>query len=271
MSTPSEGDLITSVHKNGCFSRPEESQEAFFHVVSTWTQADEKDEWAFPPVVKKAFSDRFGIDIQKIPVEVSAKGLFPWELACCWIDQDGRGTIQIRPNDRSLKLVQSEAILTHEAVHAVRGRLFSRIFEEHCAYAACYEAFPNTFPGWRAFLGPLFTTPKEVIILMLFIWGTWGIPMLFDWDVSYALLSCLSLSFLVFPCIRLLSRWIVWRKALKNIGAEWPSKEWKLMIRLSDQEIKWLSRMRKGDVRDAVHKKASCEWRWRYFLDEILD
>ena len=195
----------------------------------------------------------------------------PWELACCWIDQDGRGTIQIRPNERSQKFVQNEAILTHEAVHAVRGRLFSSIFEEHCAYAACHEVFPQSFPFWRAFLGPLFTSPKEVITLLILVWGTWGIPMFFDWDVSYVLLLTLSFSYLLYPFTRLISRWKVWKSAIKNIADEWPSKEWKLMIRLSDQEIEWLSHLKKGDVREAIHEKARHEWRWEYFLEDILD
>jgi hypothetical protein len=271
MSTTSERPSIASVHRNGCFSRPEESQEAYLRAASTWTVSDKEEEWDFPPIVKKTFAERFGVDLQKIPVEISSKGLMPWELACCWIDQDGRGAIQIRPNDRPLKLVQSEAILTHEAVHAVRGRLFSSVFEEHCAYAACYDAFPHTFPGWRAFLGPLFTSPKEIIIILIIVWGTWGVPMLFDWDIPYSLLFCLSLSSLFFPFMRLLNRWRVWRKALKNIAGEWPNKEWKLMIRLSDQEIRWLATLKKSTVRDAIHKKAGQEWRWEYFLEEILD
>jgi hypothetical protein len=271
MSTSSMSELVANGYQSGCFSRPEESQETYVHICSTWGQSDNEEECQYPQIVRKAFAERFAIDLQKIPVEISSKGLMPWELACCWVDQDGRGTIQIRPNDRPFKFVQSEAILTHEAVHAVRGRLFSSIFEEHCAYAACYEAFPHSFPFWRTFLGPLFTSPKEVVTLLLLIWGTWCIPMIFDWDVSYPLLFCLSLTFLLFPCIRLLSRWKIWQKAMKNVSSEWPNKEWKLMIRLSDEEVKWLAQLPKEEVRDAVHEKAAREWRWGYFLDDLLD
>jgi len=271
MATIPERNQISAIYKNGCFSRPEESLEAYLHTSSAWPLPAKEDGWEFPPLIKKTFADRFEIDLQNIPVEVSSKGLMPWELACCWIDEDGRGTIQIRKNDRSLKLVQSEAVLTHEAIHAVRGRLFSTIFEEHCAYAACHAAFPLSFPSWRAFLGPLFTSPKEVFILLLLIWGTWGMPFAFDWEFPYSLLFCLSFSFLLFPFFRLLKRWRIWRKAMKNIAAEWPDKEWKLIIRLSDQEISWLAALSKENVRDAVHEKASDDWRWNYFLDELLD
>jgi hypothetical protein len=271
MSIHSERALIASMYRNGCFSRPEESQEEYLRLSSTWVHPDDGKEWKYPKIVKKAFTDRFGIDLQKIPVEISSNGLMPWELACCWIDEEGRGTIQLRSNDRTQKFVQSEAILAHEAMHAIRGRLFSSIFEEHCAYATCYEIFPHSFPSWRAFLGPLFTSSKEIVILLLLIWGTWSVPMLFDWNFSYSLLFFLSISFLIFPFIRLLTRWRAWRKAMKNIAFEWPNKEWKLIIRLSDQDITWLSELRKDNVRDAIHKKAANEWRWKYFLDEILD
>jgi hypothetical protein len=271
MSSRQERTLLSTLHRNGCFSRPEETQESFLLATSSWFLANDDHAWDYPQVVKKTFSDRFGIDLQKIPVEVSAKGLMPWELACCWIDQDGHGTIQVRPYDRSQKIIHSEVILTHEAIHAVRGRLFSKKYEEHCAYAACHDAFPHTFPFWRAFLGPLFTSPKEVILLLLAIWGTWGIPILLDWDIPFTLLFCLSLIPLLFPFARLLQRWREWNKAMKNIAFEWPHKKWELIIRLTDDDVEWLASLRKKQVRKAVIEKAASDWRWEYFLEDILD
>ncbi len=271
MATAAERAQIAHTYKNGCFSRPKEPLEAFLQLSSTWVSAEPVQQWTYPLPVAKGFFEHFGVDLQKIPVEISSKGLMPWELACCWIDEEGRGTIQIRPQDKPSTFVRPGELLTHEAVHAVRGRLFSSLFEEHCAYAACYKVFPRTFPLWRTFLGPLFTSPKEVIILVCLIWGTWGVPMLMDWDVSYFLLGGLSFSYLLVPFARLVTRWRAWRRALNNIAVAWPNKEWKLIIRLSDEEILWLSRLRKADVRQAVHDKALQEWRWEYFLEEILE
>lgn len=271
MSTTLEKALLSSCNKNGCFSRPEESKTAFLQASSSWSQEDESTRWEYPQIVTQTFADRFGIDLQKVPVEVSAKGLMPWELACCWIDKEGHGTIQVRPHERGKKIVRSEVILTHEAIHAVRGRLFSTKYEEVCAYAACHDAFPHSFPFWRAFLGPLFTSPKEVIIILCIIWGTWGLPLLMEWDIPFTFLFSISFLPLLFPFTRLLRRWRVWNKAMKNIAFEWPHKEWQLMIRMTDAEIEWLASLRKKQVRHAVHEKALTDWRWEYFIEEILD
>lgn len=271
MATTEDRAHIAQIHTSGCFSRPEEPQEAYLQQSSSWTQAQPDSGWEYPQCVVKIFAEQFAVDLKKIPVEISANGLMPWELACCWIDSEGHAAIQIRPQDKTSRLVQAEALLTHEAVHAVRGRLFSSIFEEHCAYAACRKAFPQTFPLWRTFLGPLFTSPREVAVILCLIWGTWGLPMLFDWDVSFPVLLCLSLSYLIIPFVRLVTRWTVWRKALKNIAAQWPHKEWKLIIRLSDAEVIWLSQLNRTNLREAVQEKARQEWRWAYFLDELLE
>ena len=126
MVTPDQKNSLMNADRIGCFSRPDESIESYLLDFATWDTTEA--EWDYPRIIKKLFAERFGIDLQKVPLEVSSKGLMPWELACCWIDQHGRGTIQVRMNDSSQPRVSKDAVLTHEAIHAVRGRLHSSKF-----------------------------------------------------------------------------------------------------------------------------------------------
>jgi hypothetical protein len=269
MTVSSSHDPIQVADRTGCFSRPGEQIDTFLQASASWAQASSTEQ--YPRAVQKVFADRFGVDLHGVPLEVSSKGLMPWELACCWIDQDGRATIQMRYADAAEAPVPTDAILTHEALHAVRGRLFATTFEEHCAYAACCAAFPHTFPKWRAYVGPLFVSAREIMFLLFFIWSLWGIPMFMDWDVSYEMLFALSFLAFLAPVLRLVSRWKIWNTALHNIASTWPHKEWRLMIRLADDEIVWLSTLRPEDVFDAVRAKAAQDWRWRYFVEKILE
>jgi hypothetical protein len=65
---------------------------------------------------------------------------------------------------------------------------------------------------------------------------------------------------------RLQSRWKVWDKAMKSIVSQWPATAWKLMIRMADEEIEWLSALPYDRVLQEVEKKALADWRWSYFL-----
>jgi hypothetical protein len=252
--------------KEGCFSRPDDSEENFLSTAASWTPKGASAK--YPETVRKAFFERFSVHLGAVPLEVSSKGLMPWELACCWTDDEGRGMIQMRPLARLQKRVPLNAVVVHEAVHAVRGRLKAKKFEECTAYAACRAVFPESFPRWRAWIGPLFSSAREAGILIALLWISWGVPIFLCSSVSAWAVAGIDGVLLAAFLGRLQSRWNVWNKAMSAVVSCWPKTAWKLMIRMTDDEIEWLSKVR--NVREEISEKAGREWRWRYFLDELL-
>lgn len=260
--------LKSCVDRIGCFSRPDDSLEHYQEVVFSWNRSDTG--WSYPEKLREIFSLRFAVDIQNIPIETSSKGLMPWELACCWIDREGRGGIQVRPIASSQQRVPFEVVLFHEAIHAIRGRLEAPIFEEYIAYAACRSAFPVLFPRWRMWTGPLFSSVREVVVLLVLLWAMWIVPVALDVELHPFAIGAMNIVCLAYFLFRLKHRWKIWHRAMKSISTVWPEQAWALMVRMSDEEIYWLASIRKKDVRQAVQEKASLEWRWRYFLRDIL-
>ena len=255
---------MTIPDKEGCFSRPDDTEEGFRAVAASWAMPCGSS--AYPPQVREIFLKRFGIDLGAIPLIASSKGLMPWELACCWIDEEGRGSIQMRPSVGPQSRVPLDVVLVHEAVHAVRGRLDSSKFEEYIAYAASRDAFPESFPRWRAYLGPLFSSVREVSSLFFLLCGSWAVPLCTSigaWTVVGIDGAIMGLFF-----ARLQYRWSVWNRAFRTVSSAWPATAWKLMIRMADDEVEWLSKA--SCIREDVAKKASQEWRWHYFLDHLL-
>ena len=59
--------------------------------------------------------------------EVSSKGMWPWEVACCLIDEEDRPKIRVR----SLSNVNRNVLLFHECIHAIRARFCAPQFEEY--------------------------------------------------------------------------------------------------------------------------------------------
>lgn len=253
-----------AMDRKGCFSRPGDSEEEFCTIAASWNPSTES--WNYPDHLKAVFAERFGVDLQSIPLKVSSKGLMPWELACCWLDDEGKGSIQMRPSTRSQNRVPLDVVLVHEAVHAVRGRLGASKFEEHVAYAACRAVFPHSFPRWRAWIGPLFSSVREVLVLLILLWGSWGLPLFLKASIPASLVGGFDILVIAAFLTRLQSRWKVWDKAMKSIVSQWPATAWKLMIRMADEEIEWLSALPYDRVLQEVEKKALADWRWSYFL-----
>ena len=250
--------------RKGCFSRPGDSEEMFCTIAASWNPSAES--WKYPDHLKTIFAERFGVDLQSIPLKVSSKGLMPWELACCWLDEEGKGSIQMKPSARVQNRVPLDVVLVHEAVHAVRGRLGASKFEEYVAYAACRAAFPHSFPRWRAWVGPLFSSVREVLILLIFLWGGWGVPLFLNIMVPALLIVGLDILIMALFLTRLQDRWRVWNKAMSAIASQWPKTAWKLMIRMADEEIEWLATLPHDRVEEEIGQKASADWRWKYFL-----
>jgi hypothetical protein len=89
-----------------------------------------------------------------ISIELSKKGLRPWEAGAAWQDDQQSWHIQIHP-----KWKAQDEVMAHEAIHVVRGAFQEKIFEE-------ILAFRTSKSRLRKFLGPLFRTTKEPWILL---------------------------------------------------------------------------------------------------------
>ena len=250
----------------GCFSRPDEPEREFLAAAASW--APSEGSWEYPPHVKELFADRFGVDLGAVPLRLSSKGLMPWELACCWLDEEGRGSIQMRPSVGPKGRVPLDVVLVHEAVHAVRGRLNASKFEEHAAYSACREAFPGTFPAWRVWIGPLFSSVREVLTLLVLLWGSWGVPIFFNSSIPFWAIAGADGIIVSAFLLRLQRRWTVWERAMRAVVSHWPATAWRLMIRMADEDVEWLSEA--VHPREEIEKRAAQEWRWRYLLDYVL-
>jgi len=253
---------IRILDKNGRFSRPEEDLDSFLQQA----RVRQDTESIIPYRVAKAFSEKLHVDVETIPVEQSSKGLLPWELACCWIDEQGESTIRMRPLKKSP--ISQNTVLVHELVHAIRGRLSSSKFEEFCAYDVCAALTP--LPKWRRFLGPLFSSAKEVLFICLLLWCNFFVPLLFSLQPSLFALSIIPALSIVLPFTRLISRWRTWNRALYNISFHWPDRGRALLIRLADEEIVWLAQLSPDQVIPAIEERSSYDWRWKFFLSHIL-
>jgi len=254
---------IRILDQHGRFAHPEEQLDAFL-LQSRPLPAE--SEYLIPYPICKAFSDRLLVDVAAVPIEQSSQGLLPWELACCWIDEEGNSKIRIRPTKN--KKVSYNSILAHELVHAVRARLSSKKFEEFCAYDTCSALSP--LPKWRKFLGPLFSSAREVLVILLLLWCNFILPFFFRLHPHPLSLLIVPALCLGLPLIRLIYRWRTWNRAAKNIHAFWPDKTYALLLRLGDDEISWLSKLPRKQVPDALHNKATHEWRWEFFVEHIL-
>jgi hypothetical protein len=216
-----------------------------------------------PEEIVQLFAHQFAVDVRNIPVEYSSKGLRPWELACCYIDND-IPLIRIRTSNQPFQ----NAVLFHELVHASRSRLHSPIFEEHTAYAACATFFPEYVAKWRAWMGPLFPSSSSVTVLLLQTWLWWIFPAFFDQVPLWIGFGACFYPFIL--SVQLFRRWKTWQKAFDAISRRWPRSAWALFLRLHDSDIQWLSTLKRDEVVEEIRMRARSEWRWQFLYEKLL-
>ena len=258
---------VLLLDRNGFFARSHESLDDFirsgpmaFNNVSTPS--------THPPELVSKFWLEFALDVRSLPIETSKKGILPWEPACCWTDGKGKSFIRIRPEEEH-RVVSKDAVIAHECVHALRGRLFSHSFEEMCAYSVSAELFPKEFPLWRTWLSPLFSSTKEVLFTFLWMVGCWTLPWILDTDFSSFSLLLLSLLPLIGYVMRLQGRWRKWHKARTVLSSINPKNALSLLLRLPDEDITWLSKQNQ-DCLEKISERAKKEWRWCFFKEAFL-
>lgn len=256
-----------SLDRQGHFIKAQESLEEF--IASAPSLKNIATTATHPPEIVSYFWVRFALDIRSIPVKISKKGIFPWEPACCWTDTKGESFIQIRP-DSEHTLISKNAVLAHEYVHALRGRLFSNKFEEICAYTISADLFPKDFSRWRTWLSPLFSATNEVIFSFFWMIGCWALPWALNTQFSVFFLCGLSFLPVIGFLLRLFFQWNTWNKARAVLSSINEKGALSLLIRLTDEDIEWISQYTEKDFPTALKERASKEWRWSFFKEAFL-
>jgi len=262
MTDTQDRSRVASYDRRCFLPVPDESLEEYLSQAQTHTFLSDH---VIPQRIVQVFRDLFFVDITVIPVEVSSKGLWPWELACCFIDAQENPLVRYRSKTK----IAQHVLIAHEMIHATRARLISPKFEEYCAYAASAALFPNQFSRWRAWLGPLCSS-GEVVSLVAGIWLFWIVGMIFLWPGFFLWFWIFLCSSCVGLLLRLWYRWRVWRSAFNCIASVWPKSVWALVIRLHDKDIVWVSKISSNDIEKRVEERAVTDWRWQFFKEKIL-
>lgn len=210
-----------------------------------------------------------------VPICFSKKGLYLWEAGCTWYPDSVEDTplIQLRPAfehaPRYLGLYDCQEVIAHEYVHAVRAPLQSELFEEIFSYIISLE-FAKGFFGkalrlFRAFFGPLFEKPSEVIFFLvslsaLLLFGMYALSL-----ASYFLIGTfLAVGGLcAFFFIRLLIRWQQWLRCKKHLQELFGKNHLPLMLRLYDEEIVQFSGMPPEKIKQWIDGKVQNNFRWQ--------
>jgi hypothetical protein len=256
--------------RHGYFSRDDESFDHFLKFAPL-LEGGQTPHFPYPPVLISVFWQKFLVDIRNIPMEEADQGIYPWEIACCIIDETGRASIKVRRKTSSVySRVSKDAVLAHECVHALRGRLFSRKYEEIAAYAASEYLFPKDFPKWRTWLSPLFVSTTELVCSFVWMMGVFFASFVSDREFFPPLIFFVSLLPILFCIYRLHSRWTRWNKARKVLSSVTVKDIFPLLLRLTDEDIDWLSALSKEEAAEKIAKKAEGDWRWDFLKETFL-
>lgn len=251
---------IARRYRHGFLARPNESLFSFLSEPLPEQEAcDSSSEIA---EAREMVQKTIAVDTSSIPIEYNKKLLWPWEAACCCIDEKGTAVVYLGKRGE-----KSPPIIAHELIHAIRGRLNAPIFEEHLAYAICHKMFPRKSSWWRTVTGPLFLSPSEIIAFLSSVWIVCLLPLFFDWE-PHLFFFLPSGIFLLYAFGRLAFRWQRWEQAVKILKDLFPSSFYSVLVRLGDKEIVWLSSLDPSTCRRSVEEKAKSEWRWQFFLEE---
>lgn len=217
----------------GILPQEEETEEFFLKRGEQWTNCTPSNVpliFSTHPTWVKIFRD--------------SKHLSLWEKGCTLIyPSDGYPEIYLRPG-----LKEESEVLSHELVHAIRTPLNSRFFEELMAYQTSSKK-------WRAYLGPIFTTPFETVLFLLFATLPYLGFLEFYLNNSLSYLGYLFLPFvlyLFFLALRLTAMHKIFNRAKKTLhdGGFENGTALAILIRLKDIEILQLAFFPPTKVKD---------------------
>ncbi len=240
-------------NRQGFFALPDDTYETYSERVRTLQAAKNQG----PSLAKECVIQMYDIDPVWVPVEYSAKGLWPWEAGCTWYsdERDIPPTIQLKAHTHYLGIYQKDEILAHEYVHAVRANLASSRFEEIFSYLTSLYFAPRLVCKLRTMLGPLFQAPWEALVLVASLVATLlFLPMLF-----------FTIAIITYLAIRLVKHLREWHGCKKHLDALLKSSSLPLMVRLTDDEIIRFSSMPPEDIRKWINSQ-SANFRWQLLM-----
>lgn len=237
---------LVFLNQKGLFPGPNEKDKDFFLRVSLSVEQKEK-----LPIELLA---KFDINPNWIDVIYSNESLSFWEGACTWIWKD-EVQVQLRKRlkkfNRFFFLYSKEELLMHEAVHACRMKFLDSEFEEILAYQTSNVSF-------RKYLGPLFQSPKETLLTILFF--LLGLICCF-----YSLFFGIILIFLLpsYYFFRLKKAFYYFNKAKKKIYNMTGFPPLWILLRLSDKEIKMFGTQTELELNQYITKQRMINLRWK--------
>lgn len=237
----------------GVFIRPDDTEESYRQKIKAIKCS---------ALTVPCLSELYDIEAGAVVVKYQDEGLSFWEAGCTWMEEDLpwiQLKAQFETKDTLFSLYNKQEILAHEYVHAARFPLGSKKFEEFFAYkvSKCFGA------NFRAFLGPLFENPLDAKILifsLLFPFvGLFFTPLYFN----FFLLAPLSI--IGFFLSRLFIRFNTLRRCQKNLSGvvKYPLH---LMVRMTDDEIETISKMRASRVYAFLEEKSQLSFRWNFLF-----
>jgi hypothetical protein len=218
------------LNSRGIFPGPFESQEHFLWRVNT----------AKSRTVSEGLTrteEMFDACPDWVEVRFDKKGLFLWEGAATWIEENEWGrfsSIQLKPSLPS-RFYTYEEVIAHEMVHAMRLMFEENRFEE-------ILAFQTSKNHLRRYFGPLFTRssePKGFILWMICSWLFYWAELIFNIFIGAEYVLWSPMLILVWGIYRLVRSQKIFSKALKHLekAIKKPGKSLAVALRLRDSEI----------------------------------
>jgi hypothetical protein len=171
-----------------------------------------------------------------VPLAFLNHGLRPWHGGCTWIFtlsaiSTPTALIQLRrafkDSSTYLKLYRRHELIAHEAAHIGRMAFEEAKFEELIAYRSSHSR-------WQRWLGPLFQSSNEVVLLLLtmaaMLTATWlQVPLL--WTLA------LPATLAAFTGGRLLLRHYQWQRCYARLQTLLGANANAVIYRLTDSEV----------------------------------
>lgn len=252
-------ELLAYNHQ-GLFPGPEESDRDFLKRVQTLLGSAYSSEQLCPDSLKRA-KKLYDIEPSWVQLEYTDQGLRFWEAAAVEVSEK-HFRFQLRrtfiDHPKYLGLYCKKEILSHEFSHIGRMTFPSSPFEEIFAF--------QTSKSFRRFFGPLFSTPRESLTLVVLT----SMALLSDLllrrtPYAWLFFKLAPLFYLIFLGLKLLKAKIQYRRALKKLKKLTKDLDQARYIayRLTEKEIIKFSFSRLKKIKTYIQEKKNKELRWR--------
>lgn len=259
MTTLDDHQLLT-YNKKGLFPGPDESEKEFIERVQSFLSSSYIADRICPESLQTA-ERLYDIKPNWVRVEYTDLGLRFWEAA--HVEVSSKHFLfqlrnSLRDNPKYLGIYCKKEILAHEFAHVGRMKFPTSRFEELFAF--------QTSTKVRQWLGPLFSTPKQSLTLVvLTTMSLLGDFLLMRTPLAWLFFKAIPLLYLMYlgVCLGFTRRqYARTLMKLKKIIKD-PDNARYIAYRLTKKEIIKFSRSRLKTIERYIEKKKSAELRWR--------